>query len=147
LAATPPLQVPLRIILVDPPRGVRFAVQQGRSGLVGGAVARGSDLRFDFTIKASRSADGSLRLGGEFVQGPAGGKFIYINSGTSAGQPSSPWTRRAKVGLKTLTWLMIQRAMSKGACLQVRIAGKSRDGGPACATVPLLDGGWAIAAD
>jgi hypothetical protein len=126
---------------------VRFAVQQGRDGLVGAVVARGADLRFDFTIKASRGPDGLLRLGGEFVQGPAGSKFIYINSGTSAGQASSAWTRRAKVGLKTLTWPMIERAMSKHACLQVCIAGKSRDGGPACATVPLLEDGWVIAED
>jgi hypothetical protein len=139
--------VPVRIILVDPPRGVRFAVQKGRDGLVGGAVARGADLRFDLTIKASRGPNLLPRLGGEFVHGPAGGKFIYICSGTLAGQAGSAWTRRAKVGLKTLTWQMIERTITKGACLQVYIAGKSRDGGPACATVPLHRGGWAIAAD
>lgn len=82
---------------------------------------------------------------GPFTQGPRGARFVYVNSGTLAGQANTKWTRRAKVPLSGITWAMIKRA--KGAILEARIDGVGRDGGPACGTVPLLDGGWRIARD
>jgi len=51
------------------------------------------------------------------------------------------WQRRAKVPLDGITWSMIK----KGSVIEARISGTARDGGPACATVPLLGGGWRIA--
>jgi hypothetical protein len=70
---------------------------------------------------------------------------VYVNSGTLAGQVDSRWTRRAKIHLEGISWELIERALaSPGTVLEARIAGMARDGGPACATVPLLDGGWRI---
>jgi hypothetical protein len=127
---------------------VVFALQRGRRELGPAALSSGKDLRFDFTLLANRAPDGSPRFSGEFVQGPAGGKFVYVNSGTLAGQAGSCWTRRAKVGLQTLSWATLDRALAaEGRLLQARIAGVSGDGGPACASVPLLDGGWTIVRD
>jgi hypothetical protein len=40
--------------------------------------------------------------------------------------------------------LIDQAARSSGSVIEVQIAGTGRDGGPACATVPLLEG-WRIA--
>jgi Family of unknown function (DUF5990) len=138
-------QIAARIVLVDPPKGVVFAVQRGKMGLASAATATGNRLAFDFTFLVSRGEDGLPRFSGEFVQGPARGKFVYVNSGTSAGQHDSPWTRRAKIGLQSLDWPTIERAASaEGALVQARIAGRHKDGGPACATVPLLDGGWTL---
>jgi hypothetical protein len=144
--ATPAkLSVPARIVLVDPPPGVAFALQRGQHELSGVAKSSGNDLQFEFTILVVEAADGLLRFSGEFVQGPSGGKFVYVTSGQRAGQAGSPWTRRAKVGLQSLTWAMVERVVrDPDAFLQVRIAGTSRDGGPACATVPLLDEGWTV---
>ena len=138
------LSIPARNVVVDPPAGVVFRLQRGRHELGGAAAVFRQDLRFDFTLLASRAPDGSARFSGEFVQGPAGGKFVYVNSGTLAGQADSCWTRRAKVGLQTLKWATVERGASAGHLLQARIAGVGRDGGPACASVPLLDGGWII---
>jgi hypothetical protein len=138
------LSIAARIVVVGPPAGVVFALQRGRRELAGAATSSGQDLRFDFTLLANRAPDGSPRLSGEFVQGPRGGKFVYVNSGTLAGQAESCWTRRAKVGLQSLKWSMLERASSVGNLLQARISGVARDGGPACATVPLLDEGWII---
>src|SRR5512145_22340 len=138
------LSIPARIVVVAPPAGVVFALQRGRRELGGAATSSRQDLRFDFTLLANRAPDGSPRFSGEFVQGPAGGKFVYVNSGTLAGQADSCWTRRAKVGLPTLKWATVERAASAGNLLQARIAGVARDGGPACASVPLLDDGWII---
>jgi Family of unknown function (DUF5990) len=138
-------QIAARIVLVDPPKGVVFALQRGRYELDSVATATGNSLAFDFTFQVSRGDDGLPRFSGEFVQGPARGKFVYVNSGTSAGQHDSPWTRRAKIGLQSLDWPTLERAASaKSAVVQVRVGGRHKDGGPACATVPLLDGGWTV---
>jgi hypothetical protein len=132
-------------MVLAPPAGVAFALQRGRRELGERAISSGQDLRFEFTLLAGRAPDGSLRFSGEFVQGPAGGKFVYVNSGSLAGQADSCWTRRAKVGLQMLNWATVERAAAaEGNLLQARIAGVARDGGPACASVPLLDGGWIV---
>jgi hypothetical protein len=137
--------VPARIVVIAPPRGVAFALQRGRQELSGTATSTGADLWFDFALLVVRGADGSTRFSGEFVQGPSGGKFVYVTSGKRAGQPGSPWDRRAKVGLQTLTSPLVERAIREpGSLLEARISGTSRDGGPACATVPLLEGGWTV---
>jgi hypothetical protein len=145
MAAAVKRQIAARIVLVDPPKGVGFALQRGKVELASRTTASGKSLAFDFTFQVSRGEDGLPRFSGEFVQGPARGKFIYVNSGTSAGQHDSPWTRRAKIGLQSLDWPTLERAAkAPNVVLQARIAGRHKDGGPACATVPLLDGGWTV---
>src|SRR5262249_38404999 len=90
------LSVPARIVVLAPPAGVAFALQRGRRELSQVTVSSGRDLRFDLTLLADRGADGSPRFSGEFVQGPTGRKFVYVNSGTLAGQAGSCWTMRAE---------------------------------------------------
>jgi hypothetical protein len=75
---------------------------------------------------------------GPFVQGPKGGRFIYIDIGTCAGQRDSRWSRRLKIPLTAITEEMT------AAVLETRINGTSRDGGPACAT-PKPFNGWTTA--
>jgi hypothetical protein len=143
-ASTPDkLTVRARIVLIAPPAGVAFAMQRDRYELEGVTVSTGADLHFDFTFQVSRGPTGAVRFFGEFVQGKPGSKFVYVNSGTSAGQFGSCWTRRAKIGLESATWAMLQRvARNEGARLEGSINGTGRDGGPSCATVPLLGSGW-----
>jgi hypothetical protein len=70
-------------------------------------------------------------------------RFIYVCSGTLAGQAESCWTRRAKVPLKTITWELVQRVLLEPAGrLEARFHGRAGDGGPACATIKLLDDRW-----
>ena len=139
------LSIPTRIEVLAPPVGVMFALQRGKRELGAAATSVGTDLRFDFTLLANRAADGSPRFSGEFAHGPAGGQFVYVNSGTLAGQVESCWTRRAKIGLQMLSWATLDKLVADpGSVLRARIAGLRRDGGPACASVPLLDGGWVI---
>ena len=77
---------------------------------------------------------------GAAAQGPADGRFVYINSGRRAGQLATLWDRRAKVPLRGISMAMAQAAMTDEATLlEARIAGTGKDGGPACATVPLLN--------
>jgi hypothetical protein len=132
-------KVSLRIIVENPP--VRFAVQRGKDELLQATSTTAKQLVFEFSVRARDDRSDGPNFLGPFAQGPAGGRFVYVNSGTSAGEAGSPWTRRAKVPLGGITWSMIK----KGSVIEARIEGTARDGGPACATVPLLGGGWKIA--
>lgn len=140
-------ELPLRITLVHPPRDVVFCLQRGRTEIVSPVRATGEDLSFDLTVRVRDGRpDGLPNFLGPFTQGPPAGRFVYVNSGTSAGDVASRWTRRAKIQLSGITWPLIEEALAApDAVLEARIAGTSRDGGPACATVPLLEGGWRIA--
>jgi hypothetical protein len=133
-----------RIVLETPPPGVDYALQEGRgsdSETVQTQRSDGSDLRFEFTAGARTSAS-SLDFRGPFIQGPAGGRFVYICIGTSAGQTDTPFSRRLKIPLTGITSDMLRRASSvRGAVLETRVQGTGRDGTPACASVKDF-GGW-----
>jgi hypothetical protein len=131
--------VSLRIIVENPP--VRFAVQRGKNELLEATSASAKQQLFEFSVRARDDGSDAPNFLGPFAQGPAGGRFVYVNSGAMAGDTGSTWQRRAKVPLAGITWSMIE----KGSVIEARIAGTARDGGPACATVPLLGGGWKIA--
>ena len=121
----------LRITVIEPPPGVRLAMQRGRFDLADAVETRADALVFEFPVSVADASCTPPRLLGEFTQGPVTGRFVYINVGTSAGQFGSPWTRRIKVPLYSMT-------PAPGTVLETRIRGIGRDGTPACATVPLL---------
>lgn len=129
----------LQIILSTPPSDVMFALQKG-SGSVCETVQRQisgkGDLSFSFSVqvKGDRSKDEQPKLSGSFVQGPANGKFVYINIGTYAGQVGSAWARRLKVPLSGISWKEVD-AMKSNGLLQAIVPGTGKDGGPNCATV------------
>ena len=134
----------LRITLVHPPDGVAFRLQQGRNDLVPPSQTADDHLSFDFTLRVG-DRNGVPNFLGPLAQGPPAGRFVYVNSGTLAGQAGSRWTRRAKVHLAGITWELIERGLSTPAWLRsARCGGTTRYGGPACATVPLLKDGWRI---
>jgi hypothetical protein len=123
----------LRVIVVGSPPDVTWCIGSKRGGFPGRVRSDGGDLTFDVV---ARVKDG--RLLGDEIQGPPTARFIYLASGTMAGDATAGWTRRAKVPLSAITPAM----MNKGGTLIAKIAGRAKDGGPACASVPLLDGGW-----
>ncbi len=141
-----PAEVTLRILVIDPPPGVAWAVQSGRTELIKALEQSAGQIVFDVSVRlgATRS-DGKPALLGPVTQGTPASRFLYANSGTRAGQADSCWDRRAKVPLTGITRQLIEQARrSPGARLEARFMGTDRDGGPACATVPLLDGGWRV---
>jgi hypothetical protein len=139
-------ELPLCITLVDPPRGVTFCLQRGKAELVPPSADSGKQITFDLTVNVDMSLqDKPPSFRGPFVQGPLAARFIYINSGTYARQTNTVWSRRAKVQLGGITWELIEQALAApGTVLQAQLMGTGRDGGPVCATVPLLDGGWQV---
>ena len=140
--------LPIRLLLIDPPPGIDFGIQSG-----GGAhyetlfvqQNKHGDVTFDFSLTVTDARkDGLPNFKGPFVQGPPASRFIYVDVGTYAGQKDTPWSRRMKVPLQGITWALIRQATRKpGHKLLARIHGKAKDGGPNCATVRLL-GDWEV---
>lgn len=143
--------VPVRLVLVDPPAGVDYGVQRGHGREFETLFVqqrRQRDVSFDFSLRVSDGRKGGEpNFLGEFVQGPPAGRFIYIDVGTCAGQIDTPWSRRMKIPLQAITWDLIRKTIKKpGYRLAARIPGTGKDGGPSCATVRLL-GNWEIVRD
>jgi hypothetical protein len=138
-------ELPLRIVVERPPAGAVIALQRGASGkaeLVGPVSASPEAFVFEFAVTVNGAgANGGPRLLGACVQGPPDGRFVYLNSGAYAGWPGATGGRRAKVPLGGLSWALIE-ALPAGGRLEAHIAGTARDGGVACASVPLLSPGW-----
>ena len=139
--------VPMRLVLVDPPAGVDFGIQHGRGAEYKTQSVQQrtrGDIVFDFSMKVAESRDGSPNLQGPFAQGPAASRFVYVDVGTYAGQKNTQWSRRIKVPLQGIEWALIKKATSQsGQTLCARIPGRGKDGSPSCATVQVL-GGWQV---
>ena len=141
-------EVTLRLTVVRPPAGVGLRVQRGRDELVPPSRVRDDAISFDVRVRVTPTDGGGHALRGPIVQGPPAARFVYVNSGTYAGQPGSRWNRRAKVPLTGITSTLVAAALaSPGLVIEARIEGTGPDGGPACATVPLLADGWRVTTD
>lgn len=145
----PENSVRMRILVVNPPLGVRFAVQRGRSELLEPSAEQSEEVQFDFSLRVgSPSPSNQVNFIGEFAQGTPADRFIYINSGTLAGQADSPWTRRAKLKLASIPPQVVESALSTpGAVIEARVAGVMGDGGPVCASVKPQAVVWNLVCD
>ena len=137
----------LRIVVVDPPPGILWALQLNQEEIVEPTSATDSRITFDLTIEVVEDvAKGTFRLRGPAVQGRAGERFVYLRMGAYAGQTGIHVGWRAKIGLEGITRKHLGAVKAKrNGVLEVRFAGTSPKGGPACATVPLLGKGWQVA--
>lgn len=140
--------VPLRIILVSPPPGVDFGIQEGKGNdytTISVQRSKVGNLALECTInrKGDRQ-DGPPNFAGAVAQGLPSGRFIYIDIGKSAGQFDSCWQRRIKIPLEGITWEMIDLVLEKpNRIIEATIPGTGKDGGPICATVRPIDG-WKV---
>jgi hypothetical protein len=140
--------VTLQIILNKPPAGVVFGLQKGSGSnyeTIQKQMSGSGDLKFafDVNVKGDKSKDDMPKLAGPFVQGHAGGKFVYIGIGTYAGQLNTVWSRRLKVPFSGITWDILG-SLTEQTVLQTTVPGTGKDGGPNCATVKPFAGWVAI---
>jgi hypothetical protein len=142
------MDVKLRIILVNPPPGIDFALQKGSGSNYEPiqkqrSAAQNPCFDFNVEVKGLRQKDQFPDFRGPFVQGPAGARFIYIDIGSLAGQTEQlAW--RLKVPLIGITWETVEEFDSnRGAWLETQVPGTHKKGGPNCATVKPFDG-WAL---
>lgn len=135
-------EVPFRIIIKDPIADVAMMIQKGRHELVAPTSRTDAEISFDISIRGVLE-NGSPNFLGPFAQGPKDARFVYVNSGTSAGEAHSCWSRRAKLSLMSITKEQIAELLSdQTRALTTAIQGRGRDGGPVCASVKGL--AWEI---
>ena len=124
-----------RVRVVDPLPGCAYALQHRDGTLDHVQLAADDDLAFTASITLKVCDDGTSDPTGHHVNGPRGRRFLYVCSGTLAGQVGSPWTRRAKVTLDGLADAVPLSVDVMPPLIEVRIAGRAHDGGPVCASV------------
>ena len=136
----------LHLRVVGSPAGVRWAVQLGKDGLLAPTAQRSTEAEFEIPLELVSVPGGEAKLRGPAMQGPRGGRFVYLTVGSRAGDPASPWNRRAKISLEHLPLdAILARPADTPVALVGEIGGTAKDGGPACASVPLLGGTWVLA--
>ena len=139
------LQIPIRLIVSEPLDGVSMQVQRGRNELLAPKTKTREELSFVFEVRVNLEAGGPNFLG-PFAQGPKDARFIYLNSGSYAGQSDTGWNRRAKISLMNVTADQVKQVLSSpGSRLEITIQGRGTDGGPICASVkPHATTGWKV---
>ena len=134
-------QVPFRVTVDKPLSGVTMRVQKGKDELLAPSTESDSAISFDFEITVD--IGDSLNFLGKFAQGPKDARFVYVNSGTYAGQPDTCWSRRAKLSLMSITRKQIEDVVAKpGSFVETTMPGVGRDGGPTCASVKNIE--WKV---
>jgi len=133
-------KLPLRIVLVAPPVGVDFGLQDGKGSNYTTILKQrssGADLIFDCEVTVRDNCDdGQPNFLGPLTQGPPTARFIYVDLGKLAGQPDSCWERRIKVPLTGISWDDIQQvSATPKLVLEAHLPGTGKDGGPSCGTV------------
>jgi hypothetical protein len=143
--ASPALTVvPFRITVVHPLSGVNLMLQRGSNELVPPSGHTPESVSFDFELRLKDDGADSLRWLGDYAQGSPADRFVYVNVGRRAGQRDTAWDRRAKVKLAGISRAQVSAVLATiGSRLEARFEGVGRDGGPSCATVPLL-AGWTV---
>jgi hypothetical protein len=133
--------LPLRIVVVDPAPGFGLALQKGATGKAAHLPAAASSptaVAFDLEVTVQGAlADGRPRFLGPFVHGPPAERFVYICVAQIGGAPVG----RMKIPLGALDWAAIE-GLPPGQRIEGRVSGRGRRGGPAFATVPILEPGW-----
>jgi hypothetical protein len=136
-------EIPLRIVVTNPLHGVSMQVQRGRDELLLPTTISDSALSFEFEMSADMRGE-APSFPGKYAQGPKDACFVYVNSGTYAGQDGTCWGRRAKLSLMSITEKQIREVIAKpGLVLETTMPGTGRDGGPTCATVKGIE--WKVA--
>ena len=135
-------QVGIRIKVIEPLKGVSMQVQRGKCELLPPRTKTAVELVFEFEIDVDLSS-GVPNFLGAYSHGPKDARFIYVNSGTYAGEPGSAFGRRAKLSLMSITKKQVEDARaSKAGRLETSFPGVGRDGGPTCASVKGLE--WKV---
>ncbi|MEP7130226.1 MAG: DUF5990 family protein [Sphingomicrobium sp.] len=126
-----PLQ--LRIVIDNPVAGVLHSLQ-AKDGhpLYPKRSTAGEPLAFDVPI---RIAPGPKYFGDQVRREGPERRFIYVRIGQSAGDLSSPWTRRMKIDIHDLAQSLLDQAVATGRPIEISVNGTAKDASPACATV------------
>lgn len=138
-------EITLEIGVIAPPKGVGFCLQKGKSEKVDYQVSKGEDFRYSFSVRVKPGKNGIPNFLGEFTQGTPKARFVYICAGEYAGQKNAVWARRVKIHLSSISWKQIEQVLkSTKSKLVTSYQATDKDGGPSCASVPLIGDGWSV---
>lgn len=138
-------EINLEVVLKSPPKGVGFCLQKGKSEKIDYQVSKGKDISFSFPVKIREGKNEQPNFLGSYTQGKPAERFVYICVGQYAGQENTEWARRVKIHLSGITWeLAIKAQTREKGKLVASYEATDKDGGPSCASVPLLGNGWSV---
>lgn len=133
MPATDQKPINLRIAITQPVVGVLHSLQAKDDSPLDPKRSRaGEALVFDFQV---RVGPGPRFFGDQVRREGSVRRFVYIRVGQSAGDPSSPWSRRMKIDIHDIGNDLLDRAAESGAVIETTVIGTGKDGTPACATV------------
>jgi hypothetical protein len=92
---------------------------------------------------ASRDVDGLLDVGGPWVHGRPGARFLYLSWGTVEGDRFAMF-RRAKLLFGDIPTALLRTAHDDGGVLVAQLGLTDAQGGPRCARVRPPDVRWAL---
>ena len=147
-----PAVIPFRVRMTPLPAAdcgsttrIEAGLQRGQE-VVQAQSPKGEALEFvgELRIKSLDDRTGSPVFLGAFAHGPPAGRFIYI-VWTGEERGVRRMFRRMKLQLGGIGWAEVDRVLreERGEIVAI-VSGVDRRGGPACATVPLLAGGWRV---
>ena len=132
------VEILFRVVVKNPLPGVTMQVQRGKNELLPPRSSSKDELIFEFDIAVDVTGSAPNFLG-KYAQGPKDARFVYVNSGTYAGQLNPCWSRRAKLSLMSISKSQVEEAVSSpNACIETAFNGTGSDGGPTCASVKNL---------
>jgi hypothetical protein len=128
--------------------GIHVGVQRRAKAAELLGVTPGDAPTATWTLEAVVTAkpDGATDLRGPYIQGPPGGRFIYLNWGTVDQSGAFALFRRAKLWLEAVPPEVLATAADLGV-LVGRVGLTDPKGNPVCASVrpPLID--WSAATE
>ena len=136
-------EIRLKIVLQNPAVGAMYGLQKGNGSeyqTVQAQLGKGQNLTFGFVVHVKQAGGSAITLGGPFVQGSPGNRFIYIGIGSYAGQIGAPWSGRLKIPLPEARFqpTILSGGENRWSCT---VPGRTEDGKPVFATVKPF-GGW-----
>ena len=123
-------------------RNVHVGVQR-KSEVVERFGAGAAEAVWEFEV-TSREVDGLLDVGGPYVHGRPGARFLYLSWGAVDGDTFAGF-RRAKLMFGDIPTPLLRAAHESGGVLVGRLGLTDAEGGPRCARVRPPDITWQLA--
>lgn len=120
---------------------VHVGVQRGTE-VVELVAGDAPSARWSFDVRTRRADDGSLDVGGPFVHGRRGDRFVYLSWGTVDDTGAFTMFRRAKLHFADVDGETLRAAAADDAVLVGRIRLTDSCGLPRCARVRAPDLRW-----